>query len=289
LKKKAGELLGGDDDDDGKEKMSGSLEDIIVMGAPTPCHDVMPKPGQRRLRINPVFQLESQTKHEVPQYGPFDHDIIIPTISYGSVITTNDSEIAQVPSTDFGTTGSRIKFENMYYEIEHFTDYVTLSARLFQNISWAITDRPGREDVKADLASIDQGNWSKAADDLDPDKGKTSLGAPMRAKFWSSDITAEHEQFHAADKDKHMREVVLKHVITELKEREVDVDIWWNRYANLTHDLRALLNQVAGEAKDMQNAYMGVKGEQRAYAGDEPKYRARAAAIRKKAADNGWT
>jgi len=286
LRKKAGELAGGDDEPD---SFSGTIEDIVAMGAMTACHDVnAPRSGQRTLRLNPTFNTGSETQQRVPQGGNLSHDSIVPTLSYDSDISSNDPVVAQVPASDFGTTGSRIKMDKLYFTMEHFTDYVNVSARLYQTISWAITDRPGRINVKADLENVDQSNWQQAADDLDPDKGKTQLGAPMRTKFWASDITAEHEQFHAADRDTYMREAITPTLLSDLKTREVNVDWLINRYSNLKADLKAILSELAVEATMLDKKHMGEAGEHRAYAGDEPKYRARAAAIRKKAADNGW-
>lgn len=288
LKKKAVELFGGDEDD-APDTLRGTVPDVESTAAPIECHD-SPAPGKRTLKLAPSFESATQTRQETPIEGPFNYDSLRPTLSHVSVVTSGDSNIVQVPSNEFGTTGGKIKIEKTGFEAAHFTNFVKVSARLTHQVSWDITNRPGRLDTNdPELKEITEENWTQAADDLDPDIHKTELGAPARKKFWASDITKGHEEFHANETEKYVRDVVVPAIESEMANKDITVDWFIWRDTNIEEQLHEIMVEMVKKATAMKNAHMAKPmSEHRAYAADAPKYRARAMDIRRKGFSKGW-
>ena len=283
LKKKADELLGGEDGQ--PETITGSVEQVTAVGDPTVCHD-SPAPT-RKLRFN--LNLDSQQPSELAAADTINHDAVRGTFSFTSVDTKGDANLAKVPASDFGTTGSRIKIGKLLFTAEHFTDVVNVNGPFLHEVSYDITDRPGRTDVPPSLENVDETNWQKAADDLDPDVHKTSLGAPKREKFWAKDITETHEKFHVADNTDYVSTTVFPTISADLNSREINVPIWMWRDTEIEKQLHAITVDLSKDAVKMVNDYMAAPaGEQRAYGADEPRYRERAKAVREKAKKEGW-
>jgi hypothetical protein len=164
-----------------------------------------------------------------------------------------------------------------------------VDATLKHRQSYAITESPGREDIPINLSNITKENWGEAALDIDTGAWKTSLGAPLRKKFWCSDITWSHEAFHAADADSYMQNKAAPQLESEFNGRQINVPWIIDRETEIKSQLKQISDELTNRATDLRNKHMASPAsEQRAYANDAPSYEARAFAIRAEAKRNGW-
>lgn len=283
LKKKAGELLG--DEDEIPDTIVGTAEGSVGFTDPTVCHD-SPVPT-KKLRFS--LNMDTRQPSEIPAGSTLNHDSVRGTLNLNQFDTRGDAKLATVPKSDFGTTGARISIGKIAFEAKHFTDYVTASAPFTHEVSYDVTDFPGRQDVPPGLDNITSDNWKEAANDLDPDVHKTELGAPKRAKYWARDITESHEKFHVADNLKYVKDTVFPETEAALNKKEIDVPIWVFRDTEIAQQLHQIGTELTKEAVKSLNQYMAPPAvEQRAYSADETSYRSRVKAIRDKAKKEGW-
>jgi hypothetical protein len=139
------------------------------------------------------------------------------------------------------------------------------------------------------LANITKDNWGEAALDIDTGAWKTSLGAPLRKKYWCSDITLAHEQYHAADADRFMRDKAVPQLEADLNQRQINVPWIIDRETEITKQLKQISDELTTTAANLRNKHMAAPAsEERTYANDAPSYESRAFAIRAEAKRNGW-
>lgn len=293
LLKKLKEMVGGKEGDDA---VSGSFASEtmanpnVCQDAPAAKHPGSAAPG-RPVNVQFRFHVDTETVQETPAV-PINHDRmygISAGVEYTSDITKNDSDIVQVPKSDFGTTGARVSFSGKFNHADRDSDTVYVDATLKHRQSYAITESPGREDIPMNLSNITKDNWGEAALDIDTGAWKTSLGAPLRKKYWCSDITWSHEAYHAADADGYMRGKAVPQLESEFNGRQINVPWIIDRETEIKSQLKQISDELTNRATELRNKHMASPAsEQRAYANDAPSYEARAFSIRTEAKRNGW-
>ena len=293
LKKLKEMVTGGEEGDDavsGSFASETTANPNICQDAPSHTHPGTGAPG-RPVKLEFRFHVDPTTVQETPEV-PTNYDRmygVSATMEYKGDITMNDDSIVQVPSTDFGTTGARIGVSGKFNHADRDSDTVYVDATLKHRQSYAITKSPGREDIPMNLSNITADNWGEAALDIDTAAWQTSLGAPLRKKYWCSDLTLAHEQFHVADAEGYMRDKAAPQLESEFGERQINVPWIIDREAEITKQVKQISEEMTTRATTLRNKHMASPAsEQRAYANDSPSYEARAFSIRTEAKRNGW-
>ena len=175
----------------------------------------------------------------------------------------------------FGSETASYRIDNIHWT--RLWGYVLLTARVFLDITWN-TDDGGNIDVSGPTdPAVTPATWAAIANDLDPD----ATGRPTRSTYWAKDLTERHELFHAKD-DIDRATLYLPTAAADLNSRSIPVPVD-------DAAVRAVLVDIKDKVKADGWAWYGTGGEDRAYADGSAEYAARAAAVRARAASEGWT
>jgi hypothetical protein len=176
---------------------------------------------------------------------------------------------------DFGDTEGSLK---------HFSSVVitaaagkfTVTADLKQTVHWetrADKGPTGQVNITSETdPGLNSGNYTQAVTDLTPDTSDLK-GRPPRTKFWSKDLTEQHEQYHVKD------------YVDVARTGAADAEKWLaGQSAAKKEDVPALLDTAwKDQVHDPWDKFTDPPGvEERAYSDGAPSYKARADAIKAK-------
>lgn len=229
--------------------------------------DVSPAPSARR-------GLKTESAGTLAREDPVSGNIFaVPTISRGGVKQMKG----------FGRTETSVTLDNITWKAEGGA--VTVAALLMADIHWDVTGQ-GRTDITGPAdPNVDATNYDQVIKDLTPDAD----GQPPRLKFWSENLTVQHEWVHIVDDFVALNAFAAK-TNQELSKKNINVP-WWitdDDAKRIKFNVDGLLRNVAAEANvAIQENYVNG-GETRAYAAGKAAYLSLAAAIKQRAEAETW-
>lgn len=259
---------------DGTELVSGNLTHL--------CDDPsVAKPLRAKLAMN----IDDRAKLD----GPIIADDKLRTnIAFGTGASQNAGWVTDKPE-NFGATRAKFGFYDISTTASWWDDVADMNGRFYVDVGWLITSKPGRTDISGPADSdINETNWQQVADDLDPNKSTSAYkGAPARKHYWSSQLTAQHEQYHVQDIINFVTTYFKDTAIPNLESQTIDVP-FFDTEAEVKRQLKALRDQFSVDMRLATEAHMDHGGEDRAYGAGSGDYAKLAGDIRKQAKSKGW-
>ncbi len=165
------------------------------------------------------------------------------------------------------------------FGVSHHGSQYELSIQLDIVYRWDI-HHAGRTNVlSANSAAVTRQSWSQVAYDLTPQQA--SPRRSPRVRYWCSDLSAQHELYHAQD---------YRGAFGRYKS---NVETWLGqRSVSSESAARTLCDQAVQRLIGLVTGYMGegdyAPCEVRAYNAGQAQYQARAGAVRQRAQQEGW-
>jgi hypothetical protein len=217
-----------------------------------------------------------QVKEKEGEVEIVEGDTVAPGLLYSPSI---GARATPPNASQFGVTSTRPTVPAATINIVHDAAAAEFNVRATVNnsVTWAVHSL-GRTDIlDEDAAAITAANYTTAASDLTPNMASDG-GRPPRTQFWASDLTAQHEQFHANERATTYGMPAFEFAQTWLGTQTAADEA----------EVRTHVNQVPAKMhENYATAYTPGK-ETRAYGNGAPAYRARADAITAKGTSGGY-
>jgi hypothetical protein len=268
---------GGDTSEWSKTTHDNPSEEAPVQRQPEP-----PSPSQgsarQEAKASPPVERDENTLYIAQMGGPpamKDTNGVADTVKAAFAYTHTTTRGGVVKADDFGTTSGSLKhFSNV--SITPGTGKFTVTADLKQEVVWDTRAIKGPDNqvniMSVTDAALTRANYPHVVTDLTPDM--TDLkGRPPRTKFWSKDLTEEHEKYHVKD------------FVDIAKTGATGAQTWLaGQNAARKEDVPALLDTAwSNQIFNVWDKFTDPPAvEERAYSHGAPSYKARADAIKAK-------